>query len=90
MCPHLEASPHCTVRKGKNALAIRWKPLSIIVAAFSVLLLSLFFISRIILLGSFARMENEDTQKNVQRVLNALSDNLAFIKPRGNRLCGMG
>jgi diguanylate cyclase (GGDEF)-like protein/PAS domain S-box-containing protein len=60
-------------------MAIRWKPLSIIVAAFSALMLSLFFISKAILLDSFVRIEEEDTRKNVQRVLDALSDNLASL-----------
>lgn len=63
--------------KEKHGMAIRWKPLSIIVAAFSALILSLFIISKVILLDSFLRIEEEDARKNVQRVMDALSDNHA-------------
>jgi diguanylate cyclase (GGDEF)-like protein/PAS domain S-box-containing protein len=40
-------------------------------------MVSLFIISRGILLNSFVRIEGEDARKNVQRVLDALSDDLA-------------
>lgn len=60
-------------------MAIRWKPLSIIVAAFSTLMLSLFIISKVVLLESFLMIEEVDSRKNVQRVMDALSDNHAAL-----------
>lgn len=57
-------------------MSVRWKPITIIVAAFSTLIFSLFIISHLTLLRSFISIEEEGTGKNVQRVLDALSGNI--------------
>jgi diguanylate cyclase (GGDEF)-like protein/PAS domain S-box-containing protein len=57
-------------------MAVRWKPITIIIASFSILILSLFIISRLTLLRSFISIEEEGTRKNVQRVLDALSGDI--------------
>jgi CheY-like chemotaxis protein len=60
-------------------MTLRSKALIIIGATLAGLLGVLYLVSRMVLLGSFAKLEEQDTRRNVDRVLSALADDLATL-----------
>src|SRR5579872_2470068 len=60
-------------------MSLRKKTLIIITATLAGLLGALYLVSRTVLLGSFARLEEQDTRRNVDLVLSALTDDLAAL-----------
>jgi PAS domain S-box-containing protein len=60
-------------------MTLRKKTLIIIGATLAALILILYAASRIILLDSFAKLEEQHTRQNVERVQSALSDDLAKL-----------
>jgi len=60
-------------------MKLRKKTLIIIGAIFVVMIVVLHISSRILLLGSFAQLEERNTRRNVERVLSALSDELSSL-----------
>ena len=60
-------------------MKLRKKTLIAIGATFACLVLMLYLVSRVILLGSFAELEEQYARRDVERVLSALSDELAAL-----------
>jgi PAS domain S-box-containing protein len=60
-----------------RAMTLRGKILAIILVTLAGLILILFGVSQQILLHSYVRLEEQDTSRNVQRALNALSDDVS-------------
>lgn len=60
-------------------MKLRKKTLIIIGTIFVVMIVVLYISSRILLLGSFAELEERNTRGNVERVLSALSDELSSL-----------
>jgi len=60
-------------------MSLRKKTLIIISLTFLGLMVTLYFASRLILLGSFAQLEQQNMRQHVARVLNALSDELTAL-----------
>jgi diguanylate cyclase (GGDEF)-like protein/PAS domain S-box-containing protein len=55
------------------------KTLTIVGLTFVGLIVALYAVSRVIVLGSFAQQEEQDTRQNVERVQSALADNLSAL-----------
>lgn len=62
---------------------IRSKTLAIIGVTLAGFLVALYIVSRMVLLGSYARLEEQDAKRNVDRVRSALADELSTL----NNLC---
>lgn len=60
-------------------MKLRKKTLTIICVTFVSLILALYAISQIILLNSFAELEERSTRQNVERALSALNDELSYL-----------
>ncbi len=60
-------------------MKLRQRTLIAIGATFACLVLMLYLVSRVILLGSFAELEERYARRDVERVLSALSDELAAL-----------
>ncbi|MFZ5651173.1 MAG: PAS domain S-box protein [Bacillota bacterium] len=60
-------------------MTLRKKTVVIIVITLTILLFILYAISRVVLLESFAGLEKKDTTKNVERALDAISNNIATL-----------
>jgi PAS domain S-box-containing protein len=60
----------------------RWKPLAIIAGSLAALLLYMAVTSRLILLDSFVQLEEQNTRRNVERVLDALADDLVTLSSK--------
>jgi len=60
-------------------MTLRKKTLVIIGATFIGLVVILYLISRSILIGSFTELEEQDTRRNVERVLTALSNDISLL-----------
>ena len=60
-------------------MTLRKKTLVIIGATFIGLVVILYLVSRSILIGSFAELEEQDTHQNVERVLTALSGDVSLL-----------
>ena len=60
-------------------MTLRKKTLVIIGATFIGLVVILYLVSRSILIGSFAELEEQDTHQNVERVLTALSGDVSIL-----------
>ena len=60
-------------------MTLRKKTLSIIGMSFAGLLLALYVTSQVIVLGGFARQEEQDTRLNMERVRSAIADDLASL-----------
>jgi len=61
-------------------MTLRGKILAIILVTLAGLILILFGVSQQILLHSYVRLEEQDTSRNVQRALNALSDDVSRLE----------
>ena len=60
-------------------MTLRTKTLIIIGVTLAGFLVALYSVSRIVLLGSFAKLEEQDARRNVDRVRSALADELATL-----------
>src|SRR5262245_46451912 len=60
-------------------MTLRTKTLSIVSLTLIGLLLVLYLSSTTIVMGGFARVEDQDTRKNAQRVLDAYTDEIAKL-----------
>lgn len=60
-------------------MSLRKKTLLILAAALVALVVILYIISQLVLLDSFARLENQAITRNAQRTLNAIDDTLARL-----------
>jgi sensor domain CHASE-containing protein len=60
-------------------MSLRKKTLIIIGSTIISLIVILYATSRIILLGSFVELEEQNTSRNVERALNALSNELSIL-----------
>lgn len=60
-------------------MTLRKKSLTLICLAVAALILALYATSRVILLSSFAELEEQTTQQNVERALTALSEELSAL-----------
>src|SRR5438067_12401889 len=61
-------------------MTLRKKTLGIIGLMFVGLIIVLYSASQLIVMGSFAQQEDQDTRQNVERVQSALTDNLASLE----------
>jgi sensor domain CHASE-containing protein len=61
-------------------MTLRKKTLSIIGLMFMALIIVLYVASQLIVMGSFAQQEQQDTRQNVERMQSALTDNLASLE----------
>src|SRR5659263_590011 len=60
-------------------MTLRKKTLIVMVATLICLILFLYVSSSVIVMNGFTQVEKQDTQKNVQRVQEALSDELSVL-----------
>ena len=60
-------------------MTLRKKTLLIIGLTLAGLIVLLYFISQTILLGSYARLEEQSVQQNVERAVTALQDQLSIL-----------
>ncbi|MFZ5648729.1 MAG: PAS domain S-box protein [Bacillota bacterium] len=60
-------------------MTLRKKTAVIIVITLTSLLFILYAMSKVVLLGSFAELEKKDTSKNVERALDAISNNISTL-----------
>src|SRR6476469_974025 len=65
--------------KGNSSMTLRKKTLSIVSLILIALLVVLYVSSTTIVMGGFARVEDENARKNVQRALDAYADELAKL-----------
>lgn len=65
-------------------MTLRRKGLVIVGTTFLGLILILYFTSQSILLGNLARIEENSTRQNVERVLSALSSELSILESKAN------
>lgn len=60
-------------------MSLRVKTLIIIGSTLTILIVGMYALSQIILLQSYIRLEEQTTERNVQRALNALNDRLSVV-----------
>src|SRR5689334_17547016 len=60
-------------------MSLRTKTLVIIGSTITILIVAMYALSQLILLDSYVQLENQSLERNVQRALNALADQISVL-----------